>query len=418
MFHPRSSSPRTQVTYPARADHASASTVNGILSALDLSHLTSLGSGEDDEGTEQRESGGVSPARDRNDPPGDDLGTGFSAFARRRSGGTESSARPQRRGSGSAHGSNSNGNSGINTSGDKDAAAAAVDGHDDDSCTSPLMAGTATSSSQPSALHGRGGGSLPRPAGVTAVSEGGGMTRGSPSERRHLTGSLSNITGVGAGAGEGPQDNAPAPSPASIDSPLAHREQRQGWGSSGSARNTELWRSQPPPRSQQHHPDEEKEGALESGAGGWRGQSTTPAGAVGENRRGKRRRKAPGGRNAPSRSMPRRQRDWASVLSIGEQQRLGIARVLYHRPALAFLDEAMSAVTEEAERDAYGLMRAAGVTVVAIGHRTSLRSLHKWVLALGGAPDGVWEISETSEFPETRDSSPWAPETRTTAPGI
>ncbi|CAN0515444.1 unnamed protein product, partial [Ectocarpus sp. 8 AP-2014] len=86
--------------------------------------------------------------------------------------------------------------------------------------------------------------------------------------------------------------------------------------------------------------------------------------------------------------------DWASILSIGEQQRLAIARVLYHRPALAFLDEAMSAVTEEAERDAYGLMRAAGVTVVAIGHRTSLRSLHERVLALRGAPDGTWEISE------------------------
>lgn len=89
------------------------------------------------------------------------------------------------------------------------------------------------------------------------------------------------------------------------------------------------------------------------------------------------------------------QRDWASILSIGEQQRLGVARVLYHRPALAFLDESTSAVTEDAEKQAYRLMRAAGVTIVAIGHRSSLHALHERVLRLRGAPDGAWELSET-----------------------
>lgn len=91
-----------------------------------------------------------------------------------------------------------------------------------------------------------------------------------------------------------------------------------------------------------------------------------------------------------------RQCDWASILSIGEQQRLGIARVLYHRPALAFLDECTSAVTEEAEKHAYSLMGGAGVTVVAVGHRTSLRALHERVLSLEGAPDGGWSVSESS----------------------
>ncbi|CAM9542990.1 unnamed protein product, partial [Scytosiphon promiscuus] len=322
-----------QVTYPASADHASASTVNGILSALGLSHLISLGSVDDGELSDSSDGGGggIPSARDDDGLSGGDSGSRLSAVARRRphpsfatglvgaegggssrpssgvAGGASRIAR--RRSSGSAHGSNDDGRSG------KDGAATGADDDDDESDTSPLIAATSISgsSAHPSGLDrpAFGGGGLPRPAGVVGVSEGGagGVTSDSPSERRHLTGY--------------PADRL-----------------------------------------------------------------------AGENVRRKRRRKGPGGRTAPSRPPPRRQRDWASVLSIGEQQRLGIARVLYHRPALAFLDEAMSAVTEEAERDAYGLMRAVGVTVVAIGHRTSLRSLHKSVLALGGAPDGDWEISE------------------------
>lgn len=89
---------------------------------------------------------------------------------------------------------------------------------------------------------------------------------------------------------------------------------------------------------------------------------------------------------------PRAQRDWASILSIGEQQRLGIARVLYHRPALAFLDESTSAISETAERKAYALMKSAGVTVVAVGHRSSLRVLHERTLSLDGAPEGGWAL--------------------------
>lgn len=89
-----------------------------------------------------------------------------------------------------------------------------------------------------------------------------------------------------------------------------------------------------------------------------------------------------------------RSRDWASILSPGEQQRLGIARILYHQPTLAFLDESTGAVSEATEDRVYRLMRAAGITVVAVGHRASLRELHDRVLSFAGPPGGQWDLSE------------------------
>ena len=36
--------------------------------------------------------------------------------------------------------------------------------------------------------------------------------------------------------------------------------------------------------------------------------------------------------------------NWADMLSVGQQQRLGIARLLYHQPNFALMDEATSAL--------------------------------------------------------------------------
>ncbi len=53
--------------------------------------------------------------------------------------------------------------------------------------------------------------------------------------------------------------------------------------------------------------------------------------------------------------------NWSMTLSVGEQQRLAIARALLNKPDWLFMDEATSALDDENERHVYELVsRAAG----------------------------------------------------------
>ncbi len=70
--------------------------------------------------------------------------------------------------------------------------------------------------------------------------------------------------------------------------------------------------------------------------------------------------------------------DWARVLSLGEQQRIAIARALLTKPHWLILDEATSAMDEGSEAHLYNLLRKRlpDATFISIGHRESLKSLH------------------------------------------
>jgi putative ATP-binding cassette transporter len=79
---------------------------------------------------------------------------------------------------------------------------------------------------------------------------------------------------------------------------------------------------------------------------------------------------------------------WNRMLSLGEQQRIALARAILHAPDFLFLDEATASLDEPAEATLYKLLyeRLPHTTVVTIGHRSTLAAFHRRHLEL--APDG------------------------------
>lgn len=75
---------------------------------------------------------------------------------------------------------------------------------------------------------------------------------------------------------------------------------------------------------------------------------------------------------------------WDRSLSLGEQQRLGFARLLLHRPDWVLLDEATSALDEAAEASLMRIFEVelAGAALLSIGHRPGLARWHQRVLRL------------------------------------
>jgi len=80
---------------------------------------------------------------------------------------------------------------------------------------------------------------------------------------------------------------------------------------------------------------------------------------------------------------------WNRMLSLGEQQRLGLARAILHAPDYLFLDEATASLDEPAEAALYGLLerRLARSTIVSIGHRSTLAAFHRRGLTLSREGD-------------------------------
>ena len=84
------------------------------------------------------------------------------------------------------------------------------------------------------------------------------------------------------------------------------------------------------------------------------------------------------------------ERDWANMLTVGEQQLLGIARLLIAEPRFALIDRATSALSLSRVKHIYNILSTTPITYISVGDHPALRNYHDNLLTI--ADDGQWSM--------------------------
>lgn len=96
--------------------------------------------------------------------------------------------------------------------------------------------------------------------------------------------------------------------------------------------------------------------------------------------------------------------NWQEALSLGEQQRLAIARLIFHQPAFAILDECTSAVPDSVVEVLYRVCQDLRITYITISHRPALKRHHEFMLTIGESTESKWSFRDLR--PESEIESP------------
>jgi ABC-type uncharacterized transport system fused permease/ATPase subunit len=86
------------------------------------------------------------------------------------------------------------------------------------------------------------------------------------------------------------------------------------------------------------------------------------------------------------------EKSWGEVLSLGEQQRMGMARMFFHKPRFAILDDCTNAMSVDVEESLYKhATETLGINIVTMANRTALVKYHDYELKLIDGK-GEWQL--------------------------